>query len=248
MTDISPKNEIIRQQTSIVNHLSELKQRLTRSLFAIATGAIIGLIFCREIFDVLKRPMLETLPAGSFFVASAPFESYMIYLKVALVTGIFIASPYIFFQFWNFLSPGLKKNEKKLALPFALISALLFTGGALFGYFVVFPTGFHYINAVLDGTGIRLLPNMTSYFSVAIMLLLAFGFSFELPLIIFLLGKLRIIDYTFIRNNRRYVIVILFIIAAILTPGPDVLSQCLMAFPLWILFELGGLSLRFIKK
>jgi sec-independent protein translocase protein TatC len=245
MTNLTIKNN---EQATLISHLVELKTRLIRSLMAIAAGSLVGLIFCREIFDALKKPMMATLPEGSFFVSSAPFESYAIYLKVALLTGTFMATPYLFFQFWNFLSPGLKAREKKLLVPFALLSSLLFIGGAFFGYFVVFPTGFYYINAVLDGTGIRLLPNMGSYFSVATMLLLTFGLSFELPLIIFLLGKIGLIDYAFIKNNRRYVIVILFIAAAVLTPGPDILSQCLLALPLWMLFELGGLSLRFMKK
>ncbi|MDO8518764.1 MAG: twin-arginine translocase subunit TatC, partial [Deltaproteobacteria bacterium] len=129
----------------------------------------------------------------------------------------------------------------------ALASALLFTGGALFGYFVVFPAGFYYMNIVLEGTSIKLLPAMGNYFGMAATLLLAFGVTFELPLFIFILGKLGVIKYQHIKKNRRYVIVFLFVLAALLTPGPDVLSQCLMAVPLWILYELGGLTLLMIK-
>ncbi len=237
-----------RQAIPLWDHLAELRSRVLKCVAAILAGSIIGLIYCREIFTILQIPMVKALPPGSFFITTSPFESYSAYFKIAFLAGLFIASPVVFYQFWKFINPALKQKEKQAALPFALISALLFTGGALFGYFLVFPTGFHFVNQVLEGTGIRLMPKMSDYLSVALALLLAFGFCFELPLVIFLLGRLGIIDYPFIKKYRRYVIVVLFIVAAVLTPGPDVFSQCLLAIPLWILFELGGLSLLWIKS
>lgn len=233
---------------TLIDHLVELRVRLLHSVLAVGAGSVIGLIFCRQIFDVIKAPMDAALPEGSFFIATSPFESYIAYFKVALITGLFLATPVLFYQFWMFVTPALEKKEKKILLPVSFLSALLFTGGAMFGYFVVFPTGFYYVNFILEGTGIRLLPKMADYLGVALTLLLAFGFSFELPLLIFAGGKLGIIDYSFIKKNRRYVIVLLFVAAALLTPGPDVLSQALLAIPLWILFELGGLSLLLTKK
>lgn len=236
------------KEMPLLEHLAELRIRILRALLAALGGSVIGLIFCRQIFDLLKAPMMRALPEGSSFIATSPFESYMTYFKVSLVAGFFLASPFIFYQLWRFLAPALETKERKQIFPFSLISAFLFTGGALFGYFVVFPTGFYYVNLVLEGTGIKLMPKMSDYLNVALMLLISFGVSFELPLVIFLLGKLGVIDYNFIKQYRRYVIVCLFILAAILTPGPDVISQCLLALPLWGLFELGGLSLRLIKK
>lgn len=244
----SQKNSQKNNQQAIITHLAELRTRLFRCIKILALASVAGLFVCKPLYNWLKAPMLQALPAGSFFITTEPFESYVIYMKVAFLAGLFVSSPYLFYQLWSFLSPGLNKTEKKLVLPSAIISALLFVGGGLFGYFFVFPAGFYYVNAVLEGTDIHLLPRMSDYFSVAMTLLFAFGFSFELPLAIFILGKLGVIDHSFISKYRRYVIVILFIAAGILTPGPDVLSQCLLAFPLWILFELGGLSLLLIKK
>lgn len=229
------------------DHLTELRSRIFKSLIAVLLASVIGLLYSREIFKILQVPMIKALPAGSFFIATSPFESYRTYFKIALMAGLFIASPVVFYQLWQFVTPALQSKEKKYILPFALISAFLFTGGALFGYFLVFPTGFYFVTHILDGTGIHLMPKMSDYLNVAITLLLAFGICFELPLVIFLLGKLGVIDYSFVKKNRRYVIVVLFIAAALLTPGPDIFSQCLLAFPLWILFELGGLSLKLIK-
>lgn len=233
---------------TLIDHLVELRSRLLKSLLSAGLGSIVALLYCRQIFNVLKKPMEKALLPESFFIATSPFESYMAYFKISLIAGFFLASPVLFYQFLSFISPALEKKEKRYLFPFTALSVLLFAGGALFGYFVVFPTGFHYMNIILKGTGITLLPKMSDYLNVALTLLLVFGLSFELPLMIFFLGKLDLIDYAFIRRNRRYVIVSLFILAAMLTPGPDVLSQSLLAIPLWILFEAGGLSLLLIKK
>lgn len=242
------KNNLKTKELSFMGHLVELRTRIVRSLLAVVAGAVVSLIFCKKLYSLLQEPMLNVLPEGSFFIATAPFESYKVYFKISLLGGIFLASPIIFYQFWAFIAPGLKKKERKYILPFALASALLFTGGALFGYFIVFPTGFYYVNLILEGTAIHLLPKMSDYLSVAVTMLLAFGVTFELPLVILLAGKMGLIDYNFIKKNRRYVIVSLFVLAAVLTPGPDVLSQCLMALPLWILYEFGGLTLLLMKK
>jgi len=245
---MNKKINLKTKELSFLSHLSELRKRIIRSLLAIAVFSVVGLIFCKYLYSLLQEPMLNALPEGSFFIATAPFESYKVYFKISLLAGLFGATPVIFYQFWSFVAPGLKKKEKKYVLPFAFISALLFTGGALFGYFVVFPTGFHYVNLILQGTAIHLMPSMKDYLNVAITLLLAFGVTFELPLVIMLAGKMGLIDYSFIKKNRRYVIVALFVLAAILTPGPDVLSQSLMALPLWVLYELGGLTLLLMRK
>ena len=234
-------------QDTLIGHLTELRKRVVRSLLAIAAGAIVGLVFCKEFYRILQVPMLQALPEGSFFIATTPFESYLTYFKVSLLAGFFIASPVVFYQLWRFIAPGLKTRERKYLLPASFVSALLFTGGALFGYFIVFPAGFYYVNLIMSDTAIRLLPRMSDYFGLSVMMLLAFGVTFELPLFIFIAGKLDIIDYGFIKRNRRYVIVALFVLAAMLTPGPDVLSQLLLALPLWALFEVGGLTLLMLR-
>jgi len=234
--------------TSLLDHIAELRQCVMRSLLAMIAASIVALIFSKKIFHIMQIPMLRVLPEGNTFIATAPFESYVAYFKIALLTGFFTSTPVVFYFIWRFVAPALTKKEKKLIIPFSGLSALLFTGGALFGYFVVFPTGFYYVNLILEGTEIALMPKMSDYLKVATTLLLSFGICFELPLFIFLLGKLGLMDYTKIKRYRRYVIVGLFVLAAVLTPGPDVISQCLLAIPLWGLYELGGLSLIVIKK
>ncbi len=235
-------------QQVFLEHLKELRTRLFRSVLVLVFFAIVGLVFCKQIYHFLQIPMLKVLPPGSSFIVTGPFESYMAYFKVSLLAGLFMASPFIFYQIWSFVAPGLKQQEKKFVLPFSIMSAILFVSGSLFGYFVVFPAGFYYVNLILDDTAIKMMPQMSDYLSVASTMLIAFGVTFELPLFIFLLGKIGLLDYKTIKAYRRYVIVVLFIVAAVLTPGPDILSQCLLAIPLWVLYELGGLSLLFFKK
>ncbi|EKD41603.1 MAG: hypothetical protein ACD_73C00630G0002 [uncultured bacterium] len=235
-------------QQTLISHLVEFRSRLVKCVFFIAGGAVIGLIYCQQIYHWLQIPLLKALGDTGNFIATNPFESYVTYFKVSIFAGLFMVSPLLFYHFWAFITPGLEKKEKKLLLPFALISAVLFVSGAIFGYFVVFPAGFYYMNLILQGTGIKLMPSMSQYLSIAFTMLFSFGVAFELPLVIFLLGKLGLITYDTIKSIRRYIIVILFVVAAVLTPGPDILSQCLLAVPLWLLYEVGGLSLKLIKK
>lgn len=233
---------------TFLDHLTELRQRLFKVIIAVAIGAVVGLFYAKEFFHALQIPMLQALPAGSSFIATSPFESYVTYFKVALLSGLLMATPMIFYQFFGFIMPALTAREKKWVIPFSVALGLLFTAGALFGYFVVFPTGFYYVNLLLTDTAIKFLPRMEDYFSVAITMLLAFGITFELPLFIFVLGMMGLLDYSHISKFRRHVIVGIFILAAVLTPGPDVLSQVLLALPLYALYELGGLTLLAQKK
>lgn len=235
-------------ELTLVDHLAELKKRLTRCLIAVAAGSILGLAFAKKIFATLASPLDKILGPQGAFLATSPFESFSTYLRVALLTGFFLSLPVIFYQLWRFISPGLKTEEKKWIVPFTVASTLLFVGGSLFGYFVIFPTGFFYASKLLEGTGIILMPRMANYLGLATTLLVAFGIIFELPLFIFLLGRIGLLDVAKIGRYRRYVIVAIVGLAAVLTPGPDIISQCLMALPLWILYELGGLLLWFTER
>ncbi|MBU0675247.1 MAG: twin-arginine translocase subunit TatC [Proteobacteria bacterium] len=173
---------------------------------------------------------LHFLPGGLFF-----------YLKLALVCGVLLASPVIFFQLWRFIAPGLYQHEKKALLPFTLLSTLCFLGGALFGYLVVLPPAFRF----LIGYGnehLVAMPAVDEYFSLCIRLLIAFGAIFELPVLMVFLAKLGLVDAPFLRRNRKYAFLLSFVIAAILTPTPDVVNQILMAGPLVILYEVSILA------
>jgi sec-independent protein translocase protein TatC len=226
---------------SLVDHLGELRKCLLHSLVALFVGTGITLYFSKDLFKILTRPLDAVLPQGSHFIATTPFESYMVYLKTAALAGFLLAAPYIALQIWRFVSPGLYKKEKKLILPIALLSGFFFVGGALFGYFFVFPTGFKFVVGILSDTSILFMPKMNDYFSFSTKFLLAFGVTFELPLVILLLARLGLIQYRHVHRFRKYAIILIFTVAGILTPGPDVLSQFMMAIPLLFLYELGGL-------
>ncbi|MCI5167173.1 MAG: twin-arginine translocase subunit TatC [Candidatus Electrothrix sp. GM3_4] len=167
--------------------------------------------------------------------------------KYSLTAGILIASPVIFYQIWRFIAPGLYQHEKKMLLPFSFISTFCFLGGAAFGYFVVFPPAFRffisYSSEFLDP-----MPAVSEYFSLALRLLLAFGVIFELPVVMVFLAKLGIVDAPFLSKNRKYAFLIAFIIAAIVTPTPDVVNQLLMAGPLVVLYEISIVAVRFFAR
>lgn len=232
---------------TFVQHLEELRKVLLKSLVALGVSTGICLFFAPKIFIWLKAPLQRVLPEGDYFIVTQPFEIYWGYFKIALVFGFFLASPLIFYFFWSFIAPGLKSKEKRPVVPIALVTSLLFVGGALFGYFLVFPTGFIFAVKILEGTQIQLLPRMSDYLSLALRLLIAFGIIFELPLFLTILGRLGLVRHEGLKRARKYVIVIIFLVAGVLTPGPDVFSQVLMAAPLLILYEVGLILVKFTQ-
>ena len=171
---------------------------------------------------------------------------FITYLKSALVSGILISSPFIFYQLWMFIAPGLYQKEKKYVVPFVIFSSILFIGGALFGYFVVFPFGFKFFLS-FSNNSIQALPSVKQYFSFSIKLLFAFGLVFELPVIVFFLTKIGIVTPDLMKRKRKYAILLIFVMAAILTP-PDVITQLMMAAPLLFLFEISILVSKMIWK
>ena len=233
---------------TVVDHLAELRGRLSKCLIAVAVGSVLGIVFAKKIFLILSLPLGKILGPQGAFLATSPFESFSTYFKVALLAGFFLSLPVIFYQLWRFIAPGLKAREKKIVLPFTIASTFLFVTGALFGYFVIFPTGFFYAAKLLDGTGILLMPKMADYLGLATTLLFAFGIIFELPFIIIFLTRIGLFTPEFLAKNRKYAILLNFIIAAVLTPTPDVFNQLLMAGPLIILYEVGIIGARILRK
>ncbi|BCS90159.1 twin-arginine translocase subunit TatC [Pseudodesulfovibrio sediminis] len=196
--------------------------------------------------DALQQALMQVAQSGHFQY-TYPAEAFFSHIKIAIVAGIFLVSPYIFAQIWGFIAPGLYAHERKWMVPMAIISAVFFTSGALFGYFVVFPFGFEFF-AGFSTAGIAFTPKLNEYLSFCLKLLFAFGFVFELPLFIFFLARLGIVSSKGLRRKRKYAILTGFILAAILTP-PDPFTQCLMAGPLILLYELGiWLAFFFGKK
>ncbi|MCU0579494.1 MAG: twin-arginine translocase subunit TatC [Desulfobacterota bacterium] len=216
-------------------HLAELRRCLIISFSAVGVGFAAAYAFSGEILEWLVRPLIQVLPPGNKLVFTALPEAFFIYLKVSLITGIVVASPVIFYQLWMFVAPGLYQKEKRLVLPFVFVSTALFVGGALFGYYVVFPVGFRFLVG-FSTDNIKALPSIQMYLTFCLKLLLGFGLVFEFPVVAFFLAKVGIIDAPMMARNRRVAILLIFIVAAIVTP-PDIVSQILLAIPLYLLYE-----------
>ena len=200
-------------------------------------GFIVAYFFSEDLFRALISPLKESLPAGDRLIFTSLPEMFLTYLKTAFIAGILLASPMVFYQLWMFIAPGLYQNEKRYVFPFVIFSTILFVGGALFGYLVVFPFGFRFFLGYANDY-IQALPSVKQYFSFSTKLLFAFGVVFELPVIIYFLSRMGIVTPQFLRKNRKYALLLTFILGAILTP-PDVITQCMMAGPLIALYEIG---------
>ncbi|OIP28808.1 MAG: twin-arginine translocase subunit TatC [Deltaproteobacteria bacterium CG12_big_fil_rev_8_21_14_0_65_43_10] len=225
------------EKLPFTSHLEELRRRLIVCFIAVGIGFLASYTFKEEILKILMKPLLDVLPPGGSLVFTGLTEAFSAYLKVSLLTGIFIASPVVLYQIWSFVSPGLHEIEKRYVFPFVLFSTIFFVGGALFGYFVAFPSAFKYLMSFATET-IRPLPSVKEYLSLSIGLLFAFGIVFELPLFVFFLTKIGVVDAKMLPSKRKYAIVIIFIVAAIVTPTPDAVNQLIMAVPLFLLYEL----------
>jgi sec-independent protein translocase protein TatC len=186
------------------------------------------------------------MPEGDRLIFTNLPEMFLTYLKTAFICGILLTAPVIFYQLWLFIAPGLYQHEKKFAIPFVVFSTILFVGGALFGYFIVFPFGFKFFLGFANEY-IQALPSVKQYFSFAIKLLFAFGIVFELPVVAFFLSKMGIVTPEFLKKKRKYALLLTFVMAAILTP-PDVITQLMMAGPLILLYEIGILVARMARR
>jgi sec-independent protein translocase protein TatC len=225
----------VAAKQTFIEHLEELRKRLVISLIAVGIGFGICYYFSQEIFRLLMMPLYNALPAGATMIFTTPAEAFFIYIKVALIAGIFAASPVVLYQIWLFVAPALYRREKGYAIPFILSSTLLFIGGAAFGYFITLPYIFKFFMGFATDF-IQPAPKLKETLSFSFMLLLTFGLSFEFPLFLFFLARLGVINARQLARNRGYVIVAIFIVAAILTP-PDLASQFMMAGPLVVLYE-----------
>lgn len=227
------------EKMPFTQHLEELRKRLLICAIAIAVGFVISYAFKERLFEILVKPWIAALPKGqeAKLIYTAPHEAFFTYMKVSFIAGCGLAVPVIVYQLWRFVAPGLYENEKRYLIPVVVCSTLFFLGGASFGYFLVFPVGFQFFTSFANDY-ITPMVSTREFFAFSSRMLLAFGLVFELPVFMFFLAKLGIISSTFLRRQRRYAIVLIFIIAAAITPSPDVVSQCLMAAPLLILYEL----------
>jgi len=246
MSEQLGKNENSDQELGFIGHLMELRDRLLRSVLVILAVFLVAFPFANDIYHILALPLVSNLPEGGSMIATGVISPFLTPIKLAFIVSIFAAFPYLMFEAWAFIAPGLYKHEKKLALPLIVSSALLFYVGILFAYFIVLPNVFVFMMSMaIDG--VNHAPDITYYLDFALKLFFAFGIAFEVPIatILLVLGGVTTPDS--LSQKRPYIIVGAFIFGMLLTP-PDPASQVMLAVPMWILFELGLLLSRMIKK
>jgi sec-independent protein translocase protein TatC len=230
---------------SFFEHLEELRTRIIWSLIPAAVGLGIALYFTPGIMRFISRPLSRL---NTKLVFTSPTEAFWTYMKVAMITGLFIAMPVVLWNVWAFVAPGLHKHERKYAAPFVLIGSLLFLLGGAFALLVIVPYASNFLVTFGQDQGLQPMITVASYTDFVVKFTLAFGVVFEMPVVITLLSMIGVVTPQFLSKNRKYAILINFVIAAILTPTPDVVNQTLMAGPLCILYELGIIAARIFGR
>ena len=223
---------------TFTEHLEDLRWCLVKSLAAVVLAFLLCFYFSDRIVAFMIAPLKRVLQPGQGLIGTGVAEAFFFEMKVALVAGVFVASPIIFYQIWRFISPGLDRSEKKLVIPFVLFTSFFFVAGAYFCYWGVLPVAFLYFVEQYQSLAVSPEIRIGEYFTFFSRMVLAFGVTFELPLFTFFLVRLGILNYRLMLSTFRYAIIAIFIVAAILTPGPDIASQVLLAAPLAVLYLL----------
>lgn len=226
-------------ENSLLSHLIELRSRILKALASVLAVFLALAYFAQDLYQWLATPLLRALPEQSSMIATDVASPFFAPFKLTLVLSFFIAIPYVLYQVWAFVAPGLYRNEKKLIAPLLLSSTLLFYTGVAFAYYVVFPLAFAFFTSVAP-EGVTVSTDISSYLNFVLKLFFAFGVSFEIPIAIILMCWTGVTDAKSLRAKRPYVIVGVFVVGMLLTP-PDVISQTLLALPMWLLFEVGVL-------
>ena len=239
------QNQTNQSKNSFIPHLLELRNRLTKILLFVLVIFILLIPFSGQIYNILSIPLLNALPQGSEMIAIDVASPFLIPFKLVIYLSIFIVIPFILYHLWSFIAPGLYSHEKKLIFPLIVSSSILFYLGAAFAYFVVFPLIFVFFIGIAP-TDVAVMTDIGRYLDFVIALFFAFGFSFEVPIITVLLITSGITTKDKLRSKRPYIIVGAFTLGMLLTP-PDVISQILLALPMWLLYELGLYSSKFFK-
>jgi len=231
------------QQDTFISHLVDLRKRLLRSILAVLLVFLCLLPWTKELYALLAHPLLAVLPKGGHMIATDVVGVFLVPLKVALLTALLVALPYVLYQMWAFVAPGLYAHERRLVLPLVTASFLLFLAGMAFAYFLVFPLVFRFMASVAP-VGVAWMTDIDKYLSFTLTMFVAFGVTFEVPVVIVLLVHMGTVSIEKLRAVRPYIVVGAFMAGAIFTP-PDVISQLMLAIPLWLLYEAGIIIARF---
>jgi sec-independent protein translocase protein TatC len=236
----------LESQETFLSHLIELRQRLVWSLLAYGAACVPTLWFSAELYDLLAAPLMQSLPEGSRMIATGVISPFLIPMKIGFFAALVLALPFILYQVWAFVAPGLYAHEKRLALPLVVSSTVLFVVGMLFCYFIVFGKVFAFISSFAPKS-ISVAPDIEAYFNFVLGMFMAFGLAFEVPVVVVVLVLTRLVTVEQLREFRGYVIVAIFVVAAIVTP-PDVVSQISLAVPMCLLYEVGIFFAQFVEK
>jgi sec-independent protein translocase protein TatC len=233
-------------QETFISHLVELRSRLLKSIVAVLVVFLALAPFSKDIYSLVARPLMHALPVGATMIATDVTGTFLVPLKVTLLAAFLVALPWVLWQIWAFVAPGLYKHEQRLALPLIVSSVVLFFAGMAFAYFVVFPWIFHFFVSFTP-EGVQMMTDIDKYLSFVLWMFVAFGATFEIPVVEVLLVRMGIVSLDKLKSQRRYVIVGAFIVAAVITP-PDVVSQLMLAVPMCLLYEIGLVAAKFFPK
>jgi len=231
---------------TLISHLLELRDRLLRALIAVVLAFIPFAFFANEIFTLVATPLIGKLPPDSSLIATSVIAPFMTPFKLAFFVGLFVAMPYVLYQVWAFVAPGLYRHEKRFALPLLLSSIVLFYSGIAFAYFAVFPVMFEFF-ANTTPAGVRMMTDITSYLDFVLTMFLCFGLAFEVPVVVVLLVLTGLVKVERLAQVRGFVLIGIFVVAALLTP-PDAISQTIMAIPMYLLYESGLILARIMSR
>jgi len=246
--DKDPNEDSDAGKMSFLDHLDELRRRIIWAVVALAGGFLICCFFIQPIFDFIMKPLQAMLPPGGTLIYTEPGEAFILYIKMAAIGGLLLASPAVMTQVWLFVAPGLYQHEKKLAIPFVVLSTVFFIAGAAFSHYVVFPMTWQFF--IGFGTDyLKFTPRIEPAFSMYLKLMLGMGLVFQMPTIVLFLARMGVVTARFLFRNIKYAILIIFVLAAIITPGGDPMSQTALAAPMIGLYFLSiGLAWLFGKK
>jgi sec-independent protein translocase protein TatC len=242
---MSDKSEQLAEGT-LISHLLELRDRLLRAFIAVIVVFIPLAFFANELFTFVATPLIAQLPKDSSLIATSVISPFMTPFKLAFFVGLFVAMPYVLYQVWAFVAPGLYKHEKRFAFPLLVSSIVLFYCGIAFAYFAVFPVMFEFF-ANTTPAGVRMMTDITSYMDFVLTMFLCFGLAFEVPVVVVLLVLTGLVKVEKLAEIRGYVLIGIFVIAALLTP-PDAISQTIMAVPMYLLYEGGIVMARLMNR
>lgn len=223
-------------EMTFLEHLEDLRKRIFYSFIALLVAVIPAWIVSKDVFTILSRPLTQYLPPGTKMAFTGLTAPFMLYMKVAFLTGLFVTSPFIFLQIWLFVAPGLYQKEKRYVIPFVFFTTIFFILGALFGYFIAFPWACHFFLNL--GSDFQPVITVDTFFSLTIKVLLGIAIIFELPTLIFFLSRMGIVSSRWMIKNFKYAVLAIFIIAAIITPTPDIINQSILAVPMLGLYAL----------